>query len=120
MRYICLISLQCYWIFCENMNIKSKYFVLYEDLQEHFMRGMGMIKMSRLEDVIASEFSTVTIADMCVIRPDKVVDCLKKYVPETELPEIDEEWNQYVIASEFAMFEQGIIRGIAIAKAGVI
>lgn len=102
------------------MKIKSKYFVLYEDLQEHFMRGMGMIKMSRLEDVIASEFSTVTIADMCVIRPDKVVDCLKKYVPETELPEIDEEWNQYVIASEFAMFEQGIIRGIAIAKAGVI
>ena len=83
-----------------------------------FISGEKICGRNRLEENISSEYSTLAVED--IDRTDKVVDILKEYVPEEKFTNTVDVLCACVNETKYAVFEQGFLRGIAVAKGGVI
>ncbi len=69
---------------------------------------------SQFEEHIRSEYSTLMVSDLD--RTDQVVDILKEHIPESELEEAINTLCACVNDTKYAVFEQGFLRGIAVAR----
>ncbi|MDE6203761.1 MAG: hypothetical protein K2G19_09840, partial [Lachnospiraceae bacterium] len=69
---------------------------------------------SQFEEHIRSEYSTLMVSDLD--RTDQVVDILKEHIPESELEEAINTLCSCVNDTKYAVFEQGFLRGIAVAR----
>ena len=69
---------------------------------------------SQFEEHIRSEYSTLMVSDLD--RIDQVVDILKEHIPESELEEAINTLCACVNDTKYAVFEQGFLRGIAVAR----
>lgn len=78
------------------------------------------VESKRLDRIITSEYSTDTVANIIDSVEDTYSDMLCEFVPEDKLEEINDKINIYVVEMSRAVFEQGFIRGIAVAKGGVV
>ena len=78
------------------------------------------VESKRLDRIITSEYSTDTVANIIDSVQDTYSNMLCEFVPEDKLEEINDKINIYVVEMSRAVFEQGFIRGIAVAKGGVV
>ena len=69
---------------------------------------------SQFEEHIRSEYSTLMVSDLD--RTDQVVDILKEHTPESRLEDAINTLCACVNDTKYAVFEQGFLRGIAVAR----
>ena len=69
---------------------------------------------SQFEEHIRSEYSTLMVSDLD--RTDQVVDILKDHIPESRLEDAINTLCACVNDTKYAVFEQGFLRGIAVAR----
>ena len=69
---------------------------------------------SQFDEHIRSEYSTLIVSDLD--RTDQVVDILKEHIPESRLEDAINTLCACVNDTKYAVFEQGFLRGIAVAR----
>lgn len=69
---------------------------------------------SQFEEHIHSEYSTLMVSDLD--RTDQVVDILKEHIPAGQLEAAIDTLCTCVNYTKYAVFEQGFLRGIAVAR----
>lgn len=69
---------------------------------------------SRLDENIRSEYSTLAVDS--IDKADQVVSLLKENLPEEKFSEAVDTLCVSLDETKYAAFEQGFIRGIAVAK----
>ena len=97
----------------------------YQGFVYGFRHAMGLFMDSghiygrdRLEENIHCEYSTLAVD--AIDKVDKSVDILKQHLPEKEFSETVDTMCASLSDVKYAAFEQGFLRGIAVAKAGSI
>lgn len=73
---------------------------------------------NRLEENIRSEYSTLAVES--IDRTNKVVDILKEYPPKEKFTDTVDILCACLNDTKYAVFEQGFLRGIAVAKSKAI
>lgn len=73
---------------------------------------------NRLDENIRSEYSSLAVEQ--IDETDPLVDILKEYVPKEKFPSTIDTLCECVNDTKYAVFEQGFLRGIAVAKSGEI
>lgn len=83
-----------------------------------FMDSGHIYGRDRLDENIRCEYSTLAVE--AIDKIDKSVDILKQHLPEKEFSETVDTMCASLNDVKYAAFEQGFLRGIAVAKAGSI
>ena len=79
-----------------------------------FIKSENPYGKSQFEEHIHSEYSTLLVSDLD--RTDPVVNILKQYVPEVKFADAVDTLCACVNDTKYAVFEQGFLRGLAVAK----
>ncbi len=77
--------------------------------------------MSKLDDLMAHEYDALTWMDKPMLESfDKAIETFRDRITDKECSEIrDNMMSSYLYVEKYA-FEQGFMRGIAVAKGGAI
>ena len=82
------------------------------------VRGEEPCNKDKLDERISDEYSTLTVEK--IDKTDPVVEVLKEYVPEDKFYDAVDMLCKCLEETKYAVFEQGVLRGIAAEKGGSI
>ncbi len=90
----------------------------FQHAMELFIGNGNIHGRGGLEENIRCEYSTPVVEG--IDRTDKVVGILEEYLPKDKLPDAIDILCACVNETKYAAFEQGFLRGIAVAKGNAL